>query len=127
MELPMRIPRILFGVPLLAAGALIPALGSSPHEPPAGAIGIIHEGFSKKVVTIHVGQTLTFENNSRFIHIIGAGNHGDFSTNKLVPMKDRVMLETDGVYTTGRWTTPGTFLVTCSVHPEMTIKVIVTR
>jgi plastocyanin len=35
-------------------------------------------------------------------------------------------METTDVYTTGAWNTAGTFYLTCSVHPEMTVKVVVT-
>jgi plastocyanin len=35
-------------------------------------------------------------------------------------------MQTNSVYTTPRWETPGTYTLTCSVHPDMTLKVIVT-
>ena len=84
-----------------------------------------HEGFTEKVVKVRVGDTLTLVNDSRFIHIVGAGQNGKLQDNSAVPMVSAKMLETKGVYTTGRWTRPGVYYVTCSVHPEMTVKVIV--
>ena len=44
-----------------------------------------------------------------------------------VPFLDKTyMAYTNGVYETPPWRVPGTFYVTCSVHPEMTLKVVVT-
>jgi plastocyanin len=34
-------------------------------------------------------------------------------------------MQTDGVYTTGPWETPGSYYLTCSVHPRMTLNVVV--
>jgi plastocyanin len=36
-------------------------------------------------------------------------------------------METNDSLTTGQWNTPGNYTLTCSVHPEMTVKVIVTE
>jgi plastocyanin len=36
------------------------------------------------------------------------------------------LMQTNSVYSTGVWDTPGTYYVTCSVHPKMTLEVVVT-
>ncbi|MEO6701729.1 MAG: hypothetical protein ABIP57_09530 [Jatrophihabitantaceae bacterium] len=123
----MRVPRILFAVPLLGLGMLLPTAGAAIKQPPAGALGMNHEGFSRTEVTVHRGQTLTLDNSSRFMHTVGAGKDGTLADNADVPMVARKMMPTNDVYTTGQWNTVGTYFLTCSVHPEMTVKVVVTN
>ena len=124
----MRIPRILFVVPGLLAGLLVPALQASPKSLPPGAVGMTGVDFARDVVTIHEGQRVTFFNNSNVIHTIGAGNHGKvISYQKNVPVIGFHVMQTNGVYITPPWTKPGTYFITCAVHPHMTIKIVVTR
>ena len=122
----MAFPRILVAVPLLVAGIVVPA-AATPATPPHDTVTMEHEMFAQDTVTIHRGQTLTLVNNSLFIHIIGPGKDGTLTAApKGVPMTDRVLMQTNDTYTTRPWTIPGTYWLTCSVHPEMTIKVVVT-
>jgi len=122
----MAIPRIAVVVPLLVGGLVLPAAGAAPDEPPAGTLGMAHEEFSRPVVTVDCGETLQMQNDSRWVHIIGPGRDGllDEAT-AAVPVPERELLETDDRYTTGVWNTPGVHYLTCSVHPEMTVEVIV--
>jgi plastocyanin len=121
----MAFPRILLVVPLLVAGMYLPAAGPAVAKPSAGVLGMVHQGFSTTSVSVNCGQTLTMQNDSRWVHIIGAGKGGLLIPNKDVPVLDRQLMETNDVYTTGAWDTPGTFYLTCSVHPDMTVKVVV--
>jgi plastocyanin len=123
----VALPRILLGVPILVAGCLTPAIGHALDGPAHGAIGMTHEGYSVKVVTIHRGDRLTFTNDSRFIHIIGAGKGGHLDPPRSEPIRSRVLVQSNQSYTTGPWNNPGTYYMTCSVHPEMTIKVVVQK
>jgi plastocyanin len=121
-------PRILLGVPIVVAGMLTPAIGNALEQPEHGAIGMTHEGYSQKVVTIHPGDRLTFTNDSRFIHIIGAGTGGHLDApTASEPIRSRVLVQTNKSYTTGPWNTPGVYHMTCSVHPEMDIKIVVLK
>lgn len=122
----MALPKILLGVPLLIAGMYAPAAGADLHALPGNSVGMGHEGYSQKQLTIHAGQKITFQNNSRWIHIIGPGTGGHLAPPKSEPVSGRLLLEQNQTYTTGTWNTPGTYSMTCSVHPEMTIKIIVT-
>lgn len=122
----MAIPRILFALPLLAAGALLPAAGADPAKAPSGTVGMDHETFTTNEITIHRGDTLTLVNDSRWAHIIGPGQDGTLVEANGLPMHERVMTETNDHYTTQPWDVPGTYYITCSMHPEMTVKVIVT-
>ena len=40
-------------------------------------------------------------------------------------MTTRILMQTDDTYTTPPWNVPGTYWLTCGVHPEMTVKVVV--
>lgn len=123
----MPIPRILFGVPLLVAGIFLPALGPDIPAAPAGTIGMSQEVFTTEHVKIHQGETLTLVNNSRFVHIIGEGKGGRLFDASTAPVQNRKLMETNDIYTSGKWTTPGTYYLTCIVHPEMTVEVVVDR
>jgi plastocyanin len=123
----VALPRILLGVPIVVAGILTPAIGRALDSPAPGAVGMTHEGYSVKVVTIHRGDRLTFTNDSRFIHIIGAGTGGHLQAPGSEPVTNRILVQSNHSYTTGAWNTPGTYYMTCSVHPEMTIKIVVLK
>lgn len=122
----MVLPRILLAVPLLLAGIYLPAAGADPAKPPAGVLGMGHDEFATTEVSVACGNTLTMQNDSRWAHIIGPGKDGLFTADSAVPVTQRELIETNGVYSTGVWTTAGTYYLTCSVHPAMTVKVVVT-
>jgi plastocyanin len=123
----MALPRILLAVPLLVAGIVLPAAGSDPTPASAGVLGMEHEAFATDQVTVKCGDTLPMVNDSRFVHIIGPGQGGLLTAApKGVPVTTRKLVETNDSYTTGTWTVPGQYFLTCSVHPEMTVKVVVT-
>jgi len=122
----MALPRVLFAVPLIVAGAFLPATGAAPVQAPAGAVGMIHEDFSVKEVQIHRGETLTLVNDSRYMHIIGPGRDGTLAEATGEPIRHRVLMPTNDSYTTPPFNVPGTYYITCSMHPEMTVKIVVT-
>lgn len=121
----MSFPRILLLVPLLVAGAFLPALGAAPDAPPAGALGMSHLDYTSDEVTLQAGDTLTLANNSRWAHTVGPGRGGSVADAAGVPLTGFTLMQTNDLFTTGRWNTPGTFFLTCSVHPDMTVKVVV--
>jgi plastocyanin len=85
------------------------------------------DDFTRSAVTIHVGQDVTVFNNSNVIHVIGPGRGGRiWGTERNVPVLGFHLMQTNGAYRTPPWRTPGTYYLTCSVHPDMTLKVIVT-
>jgi plastocyanin len=121
----MAIPRIAVMVPLLLAGMYLPAAGAQPKVPPAGTLGMGHEGFSQDEITVGCGQRLTMQNDSRWVHIIVPGREGLADPDPTSPVTQRLLLATDDVVTTAAWNSPGVHYLTCSVHPEMTVKVTV--
>jgi plastocyanin len=115
---------------LLALGAFLPAASRAPAAAPPGAVGMEHEEFSVDTVTIPVGGTVTIVNDSRWLHVIGPGDHGRLTAAAGVPnmgSRGALMSQTGDTFTTAAWTNPGTYRVTCSLHPEMTVTVVVTR
>jgi plastocyanin len=123
----MVFPKVLLGAGILVAGIYLPPFSASVHAPASDAVGMNHEGFATTVITIHRGQSLTFTNDSRWIHIIGPGTDAHLRTPDKEPVGRRVLLERNQAYTSGTWNTPGTYYMTCTVHPEMNLKVIVEK
>jgi plastocyanin len=122
-----RVPRILFVVPGVLAGIFVPTLiVNAPKPAPPNAVGMNFMDFTKDVVTLHRGERLTLVNSSRNIHSIGPGQNGQIvSPVRGEPLTGFHMMETNAVYKTGPWLTPGTYYVTCSIHPMMNLKVVV--
>jgi len=61
------------------------------------------------------------------MHIIGPGRDGTLAEAAGTPMHERVLMPTNDTYTAGPFTVPGTYFFTCSMHPEMTVKIVVTE
>jgi plastocyanin len=121
----MSILRILVALALIVAGAFLPAIGPDPKPAAAHTVGMDHEVFTIEEMKIHKGERVTMVNNSRWIHIVGPGEGGSLEEADGLPMHERVLMETDDSYTTPVWNQPGVYYLTCSIHPEMTVKVIV--
>jgi plastocyanin len=121
------VPRILFVVPGVLAGIFVPAvIVSTPKPAPPNSVGMNFMDFSKDVVTLHRGERLTLVNDSRNIHVVGPGQNGQIvSPVRGEPLTGFHLMETNAVYNTGPWLTPGTFHVTCSIHPMMNLTVVV--
>ena len=79
-------PRILLVVPLLVAGMYLPNAIATPPKPAAGVLGMTHEGFSSKEVSVGCGKTLTMVNDSHWVHIIGPGRDAILSAERGVPV-----------------------------------------
>jgi plastocyanin len=119
-------PRVFLIIPGLLAGFLIPNLLSSPRPVPSADVGMVTRDFAKDVVTVHRGDTLTLINDSNAVHVIGPGLNTHVASPELGnPMTGFHLMQTDSVYTTGRWMRVGTFYLTCTVHPGMNLKVVV--
>jgi hypothetical protein len=121
------VPRILFVVPGILAGILIPTvIVTAPKPAPPNTVGMAFMDFSKDVVTLHTGDHLILVNSSRNIHVVGPGQNAQIvSAVRGEPLTGFHLMETNAVYNTGPWLTPGTYHVTCSVHPMMNLTVVV--
>jgi plastocyanin len=121
-----KVPGILFAVPGLMAGILVPTLMDTPKPAPPLTVGMSFMDFSVDTVTLHRGDRLTFVDSSRNIHSLGPGQNGQVTSPVPgEPITGFRMLETNGKYTTDPWNVPGTYYVTCSVHPMMNLTVVV--
>lgn len=122
-----RIPRILFVIPGVLGGILVPAvIVTAPKPAPPNTVGMTNMDFTKDVVTLHRGQYLTFVDNSHNIHEVGPGNNGQVvSPVRGEPLTGFHLMVTNSVYKTGPWLTPGKYYVTCAVHPMMNLTVVV--
>jgi plastocyanin len=122
----MALPRVLIAVPLIAAGAFLPRVGFVAVRASTGAIGMGHEHFTTDKVKIHRGKALTFVNDSQYMHILGPGKDGTLIADSANAMFNRQLMQANASYTTPPFNKTGTFEITCSMHPTMNIKVIVT-
>lgn len=122
-----RVPRILFAVPPILAGILVPTvIVSAPKPAPPHAVGMSFMDFDPDTVTLHRGDSLTLVNSSRNIHVVGPGNNGQVvSAVPGEPMTGYHQMDTNDKYVTGPWMTPGKYYVTCSIHPMMNLTVVV--
>ena len=82
---------------------------------PPGTIGIDNFQFAPKVVTVKAGTEITWFNRDDVPHLVISAN-GKFPSSKII--------DTDQKYTT-RFMTPGEYPYFCSLHPQMTGKVVV--
>jgi plastocyanin len=125
----MQVPRILFVVPGILAGILVPTIiVNAPKPAPPNTVGMVNMDFSKDTVYLHRGQRLTFVDSSHNIHEIGPGNNGQVvSPVHGDPLTGFQVMETNSVYTTGPWMVPGTYYLTCAIHPTMNLTVVVLK
>ena len=121
------VPRILFAVPGVLAGILVPTvIVTAPKPAPPNTVGMTYMDFSQDVVYLHPGQYLTFVNSSRNIHALGPGQNAQVvSPVRGEPITGFHLMETNAVYKTGPWLTPGTYHVTCVIHGRMNLTVVV--
>lgn len=123
----VAVPRILFVIPGILAGLLVPAvIVDTPKPAPPDTVGMTFMDFTLDTVYLHRGQYLTFIDSSRNIHEIGPGRNGQITSQvRGEPLTGIHLMQTNTVYKTGPWMTPGTFYVTCGVHPTMNLTVVV--
>lgn len=121
----MRFPRILIAVPLIAAGAFLPAWGPAPAKAPPGTIGMVHEDFAPTQIEIHVGESVTLVNDSHYLHVIVPGRDGLTVVQENNALTHRLLSETGDVFTTPPFEVPGVYWITCRTHTEMTLRVTV--
>ena len=108
--------RLAGGAALLAGAALgVPAVKAAET--------VIHQHnlhFSVSEIAIHVGDVLTFANDDQVIHNIGVRGGDEDETQDLGLQKPHVSVS-------HRFTQPGAFVVVCSIHPRMRLKVSVAK
>lgn len=104
-----------------------------PNEEPAarhdGSITMGHEEFSNKHVTLHVGQELFMRNTSKWLHVLVLGENAKMMKQMEMPsfgVDGAHVSQTGDVWTFGPFEHTGTYHITCQLHPEMNLTVVVT-
>lgn len=121
----------------LAIGALLvgataqPAATGSPATSGAGTatVHLTANRFAPDIVALHKGDTLTFVDEGSVPHILANGvwiadNHPSPGAETGAPAIRNVGVNDKNV-TVGPFTTPGTYHIYCTVHPGMTLTIIV--
>jgi plastocyanin len=114
-----------------AIGMIVAALVvRGPREAPAavrgGVITMGHEKFGRATTTIRAGEHLTFSNTSHWLHVIIPGKDAAQHSQDGLPSlgaRDAHLSERGDHWTTGAWNRPGSYFLTCQLHPEMTLEV----
>jgi plastocyanin len=116
-------------VPFLALGVLAPGLSSDeplPRRP--NLVGMEQVKFDRDVIRIRQGQQIQFVNNSNFLHVLAPGVHARVAAVAGVPSfgaDDVRSMPRGDPFITGSWNEPGSYELTCTLHPEMNLKVVV--
>jgi plastocyanin len=125
----VSVPRFLLAIPIVVLGAVAPGFTrSEPHAGRPDLVGMTQVGFDRDVVTLDRGDRIDFVNNSNFLHVIGPGHRARLGDETGVPPfgPDQVRtLPRGDPFTTEPWDDPGTYGLTCTLHPEMNLEVVV--
>ena len=114
-----------------AVGAIALALAaprpreSAPHAS-GRVISMGHETFGRSKITIHAGDRLTFANGSAWLHVLIPGKGARLDSQPGIPSfgaRDAHLSEHSDRWLTSAWTVPGTYFITCQLHPEMLLEV----
>lgn len=120
------LPVVLLGLGLAGCGPRSDAAAA-----PDGAVAMAQDQFSAQTREIPVGERITFSNaGSRTIHVLVLGKDGRAQSVPDAPSfgsGSRHRSDLGDRWTTPPWTTPGTFHVTCTLHPAMNLTVVVGR
>ena len=123
------IPRFLVAVPFAVLGALAPGLTSEGHLPGRpNLVGMEQVRFDRDVIRIRQGQRIQFVNNSNFLHVLAPGHRARVTVAAGVPSfgaDDVRSMPRGDPFVTGAWAEPGTYDLTCTLHPEMNLEVVV--
>jgi plastocyanin len=112
---------------LLSISALLAACGGSTASGP-NPVHMNSVDFQQSSITIKKGQTITLINDSGAVHYIENGTWDNGTQRPAIergaPTVD-AQVAGDGSNTIGPFNTAGTFKLYCTVHPDMTLTVIV--
>jgi plastocyanin len=118
-------------VPLVVLGATLPGVtdqAALPQRP--NVVGMAQEEFDRETLTIRQGERVEFINNSNFLHVLAPGHKARVTAEPSVPPfgTDNVRSMSRGKpFVTEAWEVPGSYQLTCTLHPEMNITVVVER
>jgi plastocyanin len=111
---------------MIATALAVP--GPRESAAPAGGrvIAMGHEMFGRSVITIRVGDHVTFANGSAWLHVLVPGKGARQDSQPGMPRlgpRNAHLSEHGDHWITGVWSVPGTYFITCQLHPEMLLEV----
>lgn len=117
-------------VALLPVALALTACAPTPADREPGTIGMENLVFDTDQHALPVGGRITFSNTgSRALHILVPGKNTQPRPQRGMPSFGGASghrSEVGDRWTTPSWTTPGTYWVTCTLHPQMNLEVTVT-
>jgi plastocyanin len=125
--------RLLLGLlvaGVIAVGLFVPGLTSAFAVPKGpDVVGMVQTDFNRGTITLRAGQRLELVNNSNFLHVVTLGWNGKIEPQRGAPRfggySGLVTMPHGRVFWTPPWTTPGVYYVTCTIHTDMNLKVVV--
>lgn len=122
--------RRLYAIAMLGAILTLAGCGGEERKAPPDAIVMTTNSFEPATRTVKQGATITLFNQTRgALHILVNGDRGATRLEPGAPSFGGASghrSERGEVWTTPVWETPGTFHVTCTIHPTMNLTVTVT-
>jgi plastocyanin len=122
----MKFVAVIAAVGLIAAALIVRGPSEAPAASHGNVITMGHEEFGRTAITIRAGQRLTFTDPSHWLHVLIPGKGARLASQPGLPSlgaRNAHLVERGDRWTTGAWTTPGTYHLTCQLHPEMTLTV----
>ncbi len=122
----MKLACVFAAVGAIALALVAPRPSESARHASGRVISMGHEVFGRSKITIHAGDRLTFANGSAWLHVLIPGNGARLDTQPGIPSfgaRDAHLSEHGDRWLTGAWTVPGTYFITCQLHPEMRLAV----
>lgn len=125
--------RLLLGllvVGVITFGLFLPGLTSAAPAPKGPqVVGMVQTDFNRDTITLRAGQRLELVNNSNFLHVVTMGWDGKIEQQQGAPRfgdsNGLLTMPHGRVFWTPPWTTPGVYYVTCTIHTDMNLKVVV--
>jgi plastocyanin len=127
----VAVPKFFVAAPLLLAGIFAPALVSAPELPDRpNVVGMRQADFDRTSITLHAGDELEVVNTSLFLHTVAPGSGALVKYQDGMPRigadsRQIVVMPRGRDYQTYKWNTPGTYHLTCTLHTDMTMTVVV--
>lgn len=118
---------------VLGLAIVLGGCAARPDQPVDGAqaIEMDHLVFSTETYQVPVGGQVTFSNtSSRALHVLVVGKDAQPKAAPGAPSFGGASghrAEVGDRWTTPAWNTPGTYWVTCTLHPSMNLKVLVSE
>jgi plastocyanin len=105
--------------------------GSTGGNGGGNAAATIHLGFGKFIDTsasISAGQAVAFDDSQGGPHNLVVGTHGSPQTEAGAPsqLTGNGIMFSGGEVTDVTFSTPGTYMITCTIHPSMAATITVT-